>query len=161
MSPNATYLEAYNCDSANAPKPAHGDRARKQLYRAEYVLNHFVHYSTVTKAYLTQYKDDSKSWSMQKILDQTERVVDELNEATMIHTKQIDLGQTMNYRARCNVGFKKKWISCNVGFPWPHGKEIAGLNQSDGTQYNCFVNKKVEEFFLPRLKEAMRAQPYG
>jgi hypothetical protein len=154
MSKNVTFLEAYNCDSAEAPKPEHGDRARKQLYRADYVLNHFVHYSTVTKSYLTTYKDDPQGWT-RSVADPTERIVDELNEATMLHTKTIDLGETGNYRKRCNVGFKRRWLGCYVGFPWPDNKKVEGLNQTDGTEYNCFMNKKVENYWLPRLKEAL------
>lgn len=47
MLDNATFLDAYNCDSSSLPKPSWADRARKQIYRADYVKYHFVHYATV------------------------------------------------------------------------------------------------------------------
>ncbi|KAL3927910.1 MAG: hypothetical protein SGBAC_012882, partial [Bacillariaceae sp.] len=62
---NVTFLEAYNCDSSPLPKPKYADRAKKQIYRTDYVLNHFVHYSTVTKPYMEHYRDTmlkGKKW---------------------------------------------------------------------------------------------------
>ena len=138
-----------------APKPAFARRARKQLFRADYVLDHFVHYSTVTKAHLDMYKDNPDGWTRFLPKDPTERFVDEIQEATMIHTKTAGIEDTRNYRNRCNVGFEKRWKGCFIGFPWPNNQEVQGLNQSDGTEYNCFVNEKVEDYWLPRLKESM------
>ena len=43
-----TYLETYNCEYIKTPKPERFARAMKQLYRPNFVLSHFVHYSTVT-----------------------------------------------------------------------------------------------------------------
>lgn len=151
---NVTYLEAYNCDSVKSPKPSFAKRAKKQLFRPDYVLNHFVHYSTVTQAHLITYKDDPEGWSRFFPKDPTERFVDGLHEATMIHAKTASLPDTRNYRNRCNVGFEQRWRGCFVGYPWPNNQEVPGLNQTDGTEYNCFVNKKVEDYWLPRLKEA-------
>jgi len=36
----ATFLESYNCDSGGSPKPSWAERARKQIYRTDYVLYH-------------------------------------------------------------------------------------------------------------------------
>jgi len=53
---NATFLEAYNCDSAGSPKPIWGDRARKQVYRTDYVLCYLYTYVDAQK--------QNKYWSV-------------------------------------------------------------------------------------------------
>lgn len=47
-SDDKTYLETYNCEYIKSPKPERFARAMKQFYRPDFVLSHFVHYSTVT-----------------------------------------------------------------------------------------------------------------
>jgi len=81
MIDNATFLDAYNCDSSSSPKPSWADRARKQIYRADYVKYHFVHYSTVTQGILETYDDSHGQW--QRSFGErppSERVTDEVNE---------------------------------------------------------------------------------
>jgi hypothetical protein len=60
----------------------------------------------------------TKSWKRQYAeKEPSERVTDEIHEATMIHTKTLDFGQTgVN---RCHVDSKRKWLGCFIGFPWP------------------------------------------
>ena len=57
MFPDATYLESYNCDPEPLPKPEWSFRAKKQIFRTDYVLYHYVHYSTITKGMATKYED--------------------------------------------------------------------------------------------------------
>jgi hypothetical protein len=57
--PNKTYLATYNCEPTTHPKPHWAWRAKKQLYRPDFVLNHFVHYSLVTKEILDKPMDAS------------------------------------------------------------------------------------------------------
>ena len=99
MMPNLTYLEAYNCDSSPIPKPEWAERARKQIYRADFVPYHYVHYSTVTSGLLTEYKDNTKSWR-KDYTESTERVTDEANEAIMLHTKTTTAEQTTRWNKR-------------------------------------------------------------
>ena len=43
-------METYNCEPTKLPKPqSWAWRAKKQIYKPEFVLNHFVHYSVVTR----------------------------------------------------------------------------------------------------------------
>jgi hypothetical protein len=157
MLPNVTFLEAYNCDGSEAPRPGWADRARKQLYRADYVLNHFVHYSTVTKGYITTYKEQGNSWK-RYFAETTERVTDEIQEATMIHTKDIDFSSTKSWKSRCRGDFKKKWQGCNVGIPWPNNTKVVeggAHDDGNGIEYNCFLNNKVEDYWIPRLEQAI------
>ena len=110
--PNATFLEAYNCDSAGSPKPEWAERARKQVYIADYVLYHYVHYSTVTMGYIqdtyqhhvgttgtgtTSTGTTSSSDSYRPYFRErppTERPANELTEAVMVHTKTIKFDQS-------------------------------------------------------------------
>jgi hypothetical protein len=159
----ATFLEAYNCDSAGSPKPEWADRARKQIYRTDYVLYHYVHYSTVTKGILTTYKEAQQShrpWSRRYVEQKpSERATDEENEAVMIHTKHLSAEMTDNYKNRCRFDYEKKWQGCWVAFPWPesNGSRIVKVTHNDdGMEYNCWINKKVDEFWIPRLRSALK-----
>jgi hypothetical protein len=45
---NQTMLQAYNCDRQKPGQKKDNMPAEKQLYRPDYVLHHFIHYSTIT-----------------------------------------------------------------------------------------------------------------
>jgi hypothetical protein len=155
MLPNLTFMEAYNCDSSPVPKPEWAERARKQIYRADYVPYHYVHYSTVTRGLMRMYKDSPKSWR-RAYNERTERVTDDANEATMLHTKTTTPEQTTRWKKRCHYQFEKKWRGCYVGFAWPKGIEDKENNHNEeGMEYNCFVNPRIENYWLPKLKEAL------
>ena len=50
-----TFMETYNCEPTTHPKPqSWAWRAKKQIYKPEFVLNHFVHYSVVTRRILDE-----------------------------------------------------------------------------------------------------------
>jgi hypothetical protein len=162
--PNVTFLEAYNCDSSPLPKSKYADRAKKQIYRTDYVLNHFVHYSTVTKPYMEFYrdaKDQKRRWP--RILKEdypSERVTNELDEAVMVHTKVVTWKNSRENKHRCHKTARanKLWRAkgCYVGFPSPDGTAIFGQSGEDGMEYNCYINQKVENYWIPLLKERLR-----
>jgi hypothetical protein len=157
-SPDKTFLEAYNCDSAGSPKPSWADRARKQIYRTDYVLYHFVHYSTVTRGYLETYKEKGPEWRRHfGEHPPSERVTNELTEAVMVHTKSLGRDMTHSYKSRCRYDYAKKWQGCWVAYPWPKGADTSVKNAHDdeGMEYNCHVNYKVEDYWVPRLREAL------
>eukprot|EP00980_Cylindrotheca_fusiformis_P030007 scaffold24174_cov117-Cylindrotheca_fusiformis.AAC.8 len=162
--PNVTFLEAYNCDSSPLPKSKIGDRAKKQIYRTDYVLNHFVHYSTVTKPFMEFYRDyaDRKArWPrIVKESFPSERVTDELNEAVMVHTKRVTLRNSRDTEKRCHMAARtnRLWRSkgCYIGFPSPNGTAMYGHSGEDGMEYNCFINKKVENYWVPLLNERLK-----
>lgn len=161
--PNATYLEAYNCDSGGIPKPAWAERARKQIYRSDYVMYHFVHYSTVTKSVVATYEElgpakFTRGHNLEK--GKIQRPTDEMNEAVMVHTKTILKDMTGSYKKKCHKDYEKKWQGCWVAVPWPDNKvrEGNGSYSEDGLDYNCFVNEKVDKHWVPKLKQALRAR---
>jgi hypothetical protein len=101
MLPDKFFLEAYNCDSAPAPKPSWADRAKKQLYRSNYTPYRFVQYSTVKQGYAETFLESrqkkSKEWKRFYSESQpSEQVTDKMNEATMIHMKGADEKLTSN-----------------------------------------------------------------
>lgn len=156
--PGTTFLEAYNCDSAGSPKPAWADRARKQIYQPDYVLYHYIHYSTVTEGYLRTYNETPGKWSHRySEKAPIERTTDELNEAVMIHAKTIKKDMTSGYERKCRFDFEKKWLGCWVAYPWPNntvGEE--GAHTADGMEYNCFINKQVDDYWVPRLRKQLQ-----
>ena len=156
---DATYLEAYNCDSGGIPKPSWAERARKQIYQSDYVLYHFVHYSTVTQSLIRTYKDVGEGWEVNDPQrPPIQRVTDEINEAVMVHAKTTMLEQTANYETHCHKDFEKKWLGCWIAVPWPNNveKKGEGSYNDKGLLYNCFVNEKVDNYYVPKLKEAMQ-----
>ena len=167
---DVTFLEAYNCDSAGIPKKSWADRARKQIYRTNYVLYHFVHYSTVTRGYLQTWKDmvkDGVSTWRRKFGEKppSERVTDELHEAVMVHTKSLERDMTARYETRCRHDWDKKWQGCWVAFPFPpnvtNSDTLEKNYGADGMEYNCYINDRVENHWVPKLREAMKRREEG
>lgn len=155
--PSSLFLDAYNCDGPGSPKPEWADRARKQIYRPDYVLHHFVHYSTVTNQTVRTFKEAQEakeSWTL-RAADKApiQATTDELHEAVMVHTKSVSIETARSWTATCHMNNTKKWQGCYIGFPWPNGTN-ATVN-SEGFEYNCFVNQKVENYWLPKLAAAL------
>ena len=79
--------------------------AEKQIYRTDYVLTHFVHYSTVTTdAMLSRTETESRSDLRpfrQRFNDKRNHFLDEINEATMMHTKAVPFEDTVNFINVC------------------------------------------------------------
>jgi len=155
------YIEAYNCDKVPLPKPSWADRAKKQLYRPDYVLSHFVHYSTISIDILQTYEDARKAG---KNFDQfyyernkNERFTNEIEEAVMVHTKTTVPGNTKSYSKTCKFGFVETWkAKCSIGFPIPNNKLDVNASRPDGYKYNCYTNEKLTNHFVPKLREAMK-----
>lgn len=163
---NVTFLEAYNCDSAGSPKPSWADRARKQIYRTDYVLYHYVHYSTVTRGYLQTYGEMmKKNQSWKRHFGErapSERVTDELHEAVLLHSKTLAKDMTAKYETRCKHDYEKKWQGCWVAFPFPPNHSPSDGNaDKNGNEYNCYINERVDNFWVPRLREALRKRREG
>ena len=154
---SAPFLEAYNCDTERAPKPYTGDRARKEIYRTDHVLYHFVHYSLVSKTLATFYKDGGSDWVRgHEEIKVPEHQTDEANEAVMLHAKS---GKEENHIWKKQCKAMKNSKSCVIGIPWPRGMNVTGQEgkamDRDKFLYNCYENPKVTDYWLPKLKKAM------
>ena len=85
---NTTVMEAYNCDRQKPGQKSRTMPAEKQVYRADYVRQHFIHYSTVTELTMLDYQNYTSLWDgRDKMLfpDPKSRFGDEVNEALMLH----------------------------------------------------------------------------
>ena len=162
----ATYVvfELILGDVEKSPKPSWAERAKKQLYRSDYVFAHYVHYATVTEK-LLQTKEEAKkrgeSWSRWfHESKETDKLTDEIHQAVMLHTKTTVPEYTTDWKTRCKAGYKPvHGQKCRVGFPWPNNNEnIPEKMTSDGFAYNCFTNEKLVNFWIPKLREAMNAR---
>jgi hypothetical protein len=162
---NKTFLEAYNCDSTASPKPSWAERAKKQLFRTDYTIQKFVHYIPVSKINLITFREATEmgiKWES-RTKETAERATNDSEEATMIHAKTTD---GYLYAERCKYDSGKKSSQCLIGYPWP---TTSGMNETivhrmnnsfppqneDGMGYNCFVNWKVQDYWLPRLRNVI------
>lgn len=158
---DALFVETYNCDFIPLPKPDWADRARKQIYRTDYVLTHFVHYSTITRGHAMTYKEAQEKklpWKFQ-YSDRypTERFTKEDSEAVMLHSKTTPPGDTKNWKKFCKSGAKLAHNQkCRVGFPILNNKPKKGSANANGYEYNCYTNIKLTNEFIPKLKIAMQ-----
>lgn len=83
---NTTMLEAYNCDRNKPGQKTKVMPAEKQIYRADYVKQHFVHYSTVTESTLLTIADFKQKFGItRQAPDPLSRFGDEVTEGLMIH----------------------------------------------------------------------------
>jgi hypothetical protein len=148
------------------PRPERFARAMKQIYRPDYVLSHFVHYSTITKGVAEYYRDTKdkddyvrtthrKDW----IEKAPEIFLDELTQGTLVHTRSVLPHET---RRRSNECYLDSKYNCVVGFPCPDDVEFEdGKHQTNsfsydnGTYCNCWMNDRIENYFVPKLQQAI------
>ena len=86
------------------------------------------------------------------------RYADEQSEALMLHAKAVTVTETAAYQNRCHIKNmqlpSRKRGDCHLGTPWPSGQLTANATE-EGIMYNCFVNEKVEQHFVPQLEYAL------
>jgi hypothetical protein len=133
--------------------------AEKQIYRPDYVLLHFVHYSTVTvlsAANHSEYdKMTTRKWHWPMTKDDNLRFSDEINEASMLHAKAMARPDTAAWEDNCKNNSGR---ICRIGNPFPEGAEENNVTKdAEGWTYNCYVNERLEKYYVPRLEEAMKS----
>ena len=89
------------------------------------------------------------------------KVVDEIVEATMLHSKSVVWDQTRKWEKACKLNNP---AGCKVGLPFPEGMHRSNnvgnaLKNEEGFTYNCFVNKKIEEKWVPKLEAVLQSRP--
>eukprot|EP00934_Nitzschia_sp_Nitz4_P005410 Nitzschia sp. Nitz4//scaffold343_size17995//3209//7250//NITZ4_008797-RA/size17995-processed-gene-0.25-mRNA-1//-1//CDS//3329548584//5400//frame0 len=145
---NATFLETY-CEPSRFPLPPNAARAKKQLYRPSFVLNHFVHYSTVTRMVIDRPR-------MPRVVGYPyERRVKEMSEAFMLHSKTKPPRRTTSWKTQCTDIEK-----CPLGFAWPHYQDEnttseEGMVNEMGFPYSCYEIQKVNDVLAPKLHKAL------
>jgi hypothetical protein len=162
---NTSMLQAYNCDRQLPGEKSLQMPAEKQIYRADYVTQHFVHYSAATVLSGMNYSEYSKhfTWSGRRCFpDKRQRFADEVSEGLMIHTKAVATQDTVGWERVCHVDNIKEADPntqglCRLGVPWPKDAgQDRTIGTSEGWAYNCYINEKVENYFVPKLVEVLK-----
>ena len=161
MRKNTTMLEAYNCDRQKPGQKSSVMPAEKQLYRADYVTQHFIHYSTVTKTTNLPLDEFAKKFGNKRVMpDPKSRFGDEVNEGLMLHSKAIARQDTRAWVRNCQEG-NKPFDQCRIGFPWPEGAEESGItSDAEGWKYNCYVNEKIDNYWAPKLQSKLKERGF-
>lgn len=154
-----TFLHTYNCNWEKFPRKNDLSHRRKQMYRADYVKLHYVHYSTITVvSQLTEAETNSAGeiWT-HRYKEPHAHEVDEETEATMLHTKSKVEHNTNGWDSRCKQSVSSIMEGhCSLGFPFPKDYDPNKTPaRSDGRAYNCFMNEIIETRWWPKLVEAM------
>jgi hypothetical protein len=146
---NRSILQTYNCDRQLVKKESMP--AEKQIYRTDYVLQHYVHFSTVT-LYTAMNVEETKAAGMKfgrSAPDPLSRFANEVTEVTMLHTKSVATQDTAGWQKRCMGQMKGE---CRIGVPFPDLNTSSLASTDDqGWMYNCYVNPKIERYWAPRL----------
>lgn len=153
---NYTMLQAYNCDRQKPGKKTERMPAEKQIYKADYVLHHFIHYSTVTALSVMNKEDIEKigrQWNHgSPFPDPKSRFGDEVTEALMLHTKAVATKDTVDWEKVCLASYTGNDF-CRLGMPFPDnttGVDISTGN--NGLKYNCYVNRKIDDYWVKELE---------
>lgn len=158
---NRTVIQTYNCDRQKGTK-TQAMPAEKQIYRPDYVRLHFVHYSTVTvlsAANKSEYvKMTGQHWQWPMSADKNSRFSDEINEGTMLHTKAMARPDTAGWNTTCKSATAGRVPgTCRIGTPYPDdADETTLIADEDDWLYNCWINKKIENFYVPMLEQALK-----
>jgi len=149
-------LQTYNCDRQLVKTEKMP--AEKQIYRTDYVLQHFVHFSTVT-VFTMMGRLETRATGLDYghvAPDPLSRFANENTEVTMLHSKAIATQDTAGWQTRC-TGEQKKG-SCRIGVAYPslNVSSSEATKDSDGWLYNCYVNPKIENYWVPLLNEELK-----
>ena len=151
----------------------------KQLYRPDYVLSHFVHYATVTE-FTSRYFHPVHNpvsyfgFDSPKFDPSKEVFIDELVEGTLIHARSVQPKETMFRSEICQLNYRR--MNCFLGYECPDyvewiddlgrqkgakTKKFMNMHHDDkGNFCSCWVNDLVEQYWVPKLEQAL-AQHVG
>lgn len=136
------------------------------MYRADYVRLHYVHYSTVTVvSQMTEEETRSfgESW-LHRYVERHLHEFDEMKESTMLHTKTKVARNMISWERRCKQSMLNEG-QCHVGFPFPKyladkiaksRTVVTSETRGDGYGYSCFLNENIEDYWWPKLVEAVK-----
>jgi hypothetical protein len=113
---NYTMLQAYNCDRQKPGEKKAKMPAEKQIYRPDYVKQHFVHYSTITELSEMNRQDVEKAgreWNPRKAFpDPLSRFGDEVNEGKQDQCDVMCRARMHPFFSRSNRWLTKDFLSC-------------------------------------------------
>jgi len=124
-------------------------------------INSFIIFFFITKTDLATEKQHTKGRFIQQATtnSKTERFVDELKEGVLIHAKTTVPAETFSREKMCKL---KAPSHCLVGIPCPDNLPFSDALHKDnvfhnekGEFCNCWMNRKVDTYWLPKLKDAL------
>eukprot|EP00978_Attheya_sp_CCMP212_P046691 scaffold405648_cov55-Attheya_sp.AAC.1 len=76
----------------------------------------------------------------------------------MLHSKAVAIEDTLGWESKCKTLIRM----CRLGTSFPRDLDQESLNETirddDGYVYNCYINEKIEDFWVPKLQDAMNAR---
>jgi hypothetical protein len=82
------------------------------------------------------------------------RFANEMTEVTMLHAKAMAMQDTAGWEKQCKGEMEG---SCKIGVPYPDLNTSNTVTKDEhGWLYNCYVNPKIEEFWVPLLHEELK-----
>ncbi len=159
-----TYMETYNCEPTVHPKPGWAWRAKKQIYRPAFVMNHFVHYSVVTRQIIDRPLLESARFNERSPF---ERRVNEISEGYLLHSKSTLPEMTEKWHSKCPLkAASGSTKDCKVGIPSSDMLGVDDLKEEPATiesdnavsapfQSNCYPHLRVKHL-IPSLEEALK-----
>ena len=134
-------LQAYNCDRQSGHKTKLMP-AEKQIYRPEYVRQHFIHYSSVTalsELSVSEFEKAGYDWRRTRAFpDPNSRFGDELTEGTMLHTKAVATPDTTGWQQACMDKYKGRFM-CRIGVPFPDNYDEKVHGTADEKNWAYFI----------------------
>lgn len=148
----------------------------QQIYRPDFVLSHFVHYSTITRPMTEYYEQriikkrpvlvNNHSSSIENSPAEYTREIQNwewadifLNEPTegcLVHTRSIVPHETMFRSSQCRNASQ---MVCPLGFECPDSTLFVDLihtknlfHDPNGNYCNCWINQHLEKTLIPLLE---------
>eukprot|EP00977_Amphora_coffeiformis_P000189 scaffold54_cov158-Amphora_coffeaeformis.AAC.3 len=157
-----TFLAIFNCDSVKPPRPRGYFTNMKQIYRPDFVLSHFVHYSLITRGIAEYYKDKKDPAQFRRRPSEEEKglsFIDEIHEGTMVHSRSVLPYETSEWSTSC---VKESNHECKVGFVCPdstrYDDRLVNKNMfvdEKGDFCNCWRSQHIDEW-VPKLEASLR-----
>jgi hypothetical protein len=136
----------------------------KQIYRPDYVLSHFVHYSAVTVDMAKYYKDYLNNTDIPypehiELNNSHEHVLDELTEGVLIHAKTVLPHETSTRAKSCYTNSNKV---CSIGYACDSTTQFDDLTHTKnlftdvhGNFCNCWIDENIENYWIPLLTKSL------
>jgi len=153
-------LQAYNCDRQKPGAKSDKMPAEKQIYRPDYVLHHFIHYSTVTVMSAMNRKDIEllgRKWnSRSPFPDPLSRFGSETEEALMLHTKAVATQDTIFWEKACLASYNGSSF-CRLGMPFPDDLDAVNIiTDKSALKFNCYLNHKIDNYWVKELESKLK-----
>jgi hypothetical protein len=74
----------------------------------------------------------------------------------MLHTKAVATQDTVFWEEVCKASYQGNGM-CRLGTPYLD--DMTGVNEEEGDEgwkYNCYINKRIDNYFVPRLEQELK-----